>query len=59
MQAARETLIFFSSFHFSPGCSQMRSEVKLVLGGKKKKKKKEEKELPSYFSSLLTFARDP
>ena len=42
-------MIFFPcNFFFFPGCSQMRSEVKLVLGG--------EKQLHSYPFSLLTFA---
>jgi hypothetical protein len=50
MQAARETLIVFSFLFFS-GCSQMRSEVKLVLGGKK--------QLHSYSLFLLTFAKEP
>lgn len=40
--------IDFFSFQFFSGCSQMRSEVKLVLGGKK--------QLHSYPHFLLTFA---
>lgn len=48
LQAAGIDFFLSGFFSFFPVCSQMRSEVKLVLGGKK--------QLHSYPLFLLTFA---